>query len=114
MAARSSGRERREVGALREVLAQQPVGVLVRAALPRPVRIAEVDSSPVSRLKLRVVGHLGALVPGERSAQLVRQRGDHAGDRFADRLGSVPGERWSVLEHGARRALPSEADGGAS
>src|SRR3982751_1310369 len=34
---------RAEVGALWKVLAQQPVGVLVRAALPRTVGIAEVD-----------------------------------------------------------------------
>ena len=32
-----------EIGAFREVLAQQPVGVLVRAALPGAVGIAEVD-----------------------------------------------------------------------
>ena len=32
-----------EIGALWKVLAQQPVGVLVGAALPWAVRIAEVD-----------------------------------------------------------------------
>ena len=32
-----------QVGFLREVLSQQPVGVLVGAALPRALRIAEVD-----------------------------------------------------------------------
>src|SRR3954447_11475608 len=32
-----------EVGALWKVLPQQPIGVLVRAALPGAVRIAEVD-----------------------------------------------------------------------
>ena len=32
-----------EVGALREVLAKQTVRVLVRAALPRAVRVTEVD-----------------------------------------------------------------------
>jgi hypothetical protein len=32
-----------QVRALREILAQQPVGILVRAALPWTVRIAEVD-----------------------------------------------------------------------
>src|SRR3954469_836900 len=32
-----------EVGALWKVLAQQPVGVLVRATLPGAVRVAEVD-----------------------------------------------------------------------
>src|SRR5215208_5940719 len=34
---------RAQVGAFGEVLPQQPVGVLVRAALPWTVRIAEVD-----------------------------------------------------------------------
>ena len=33
----------REVGTLGEVLAQQAIGVLVRPALPRTLRIAEVD-----------------------------------------------------------------------
>src|SRR5437588_12869661 len=32
-----------EVGAFREVLTQQPIGVLVSAALPRALRVAEVD-----------------------------------------------------------------------
>jgi hypothetical protein len=32
-----------EVGAFGEVLAQQPVGVLVGGALPRALRVAEVD-----------------------------------------------------------------------
>src|SRR5205823_10053787 len=32
-----------QVRALRKVLAQQPIGVLVRPSLPRTVRIAEVD-----------------------------------------------------------------------
>src|SRR6188472_4407484 len=36
------GTVRAQVGALREVLPQQPVRVLVRAALPRAVRVAEV------------------------------------------------------------------------
>src|SRR4051794_37759812 len=34
---------RTEVGPLGEVLAQQPVGILVRATLPGALRIAEVD-----------------------------------------------------------------------
>ena len=33
----------RDLGALREVLTQQPVGVLVAAALPGAARVAEVD-----------------------------------------------------------------------
>src|SRR4051812_21420828 len=35
-----------EVGSLGKVLAQQPVGVLVRAALPGAVRVTEVDLDP--------------------------------------------------------------------
>jgi hypothetical protein len=37
------GGVQREVGLLREVLAQQPVRVLVAAALPGTVGVAEVD-----------------------------------------------------------------------
>ena len=37
------GAMRAEVGAFREILAQQPVSVLVRATLPRALRIAEID-----------------------------------------------------------------------
>ncbi len=33
-----------QVGILRDILPRQPVGVLVRAALPEAVRIAEVDA----------------------------------------------------------------------
>ncbi len=35
-----------EAGALREVLPEQPVGVLVRAALPGAGRVGEVDLQP--------------------------------------------------------------------
>jgi hypothetical protein len=41
--------------------------------------------------------HLGALVPAQRSAQLLGQRCDRAGDRVTDRLGAVAGERGTVL-----------------
>ena len=86
-----------EVGALWEVLAQQAVGVLVGAALPGAVRIAEVDVDVGVDAELSVLGHLGALVPGQRSAELLGQRGDRGRDRVTDGLGAVPGERRSVL-----------------
>jgi transposase len=41
-----SGRVNRQVGALGQVLAQEPVGVLVRPALPWRVCIAEIDRDP--------------------------------------------------------------------
>ena len=51
-----------EVDAFREVLAQQPVAVLVGAALPWAVRIAEVHRQARLDAQLSVLGHLGALV----------------------------------------------------
>lgn len=64
-----------QVGAFREVLAQEPVGVLVRAALPRRVGVAEVDGDAGGDGEAHVPGHLGSLVPGDRLAELVGQGG---------------------------------------
>src|SRR3954466_10851715 len=94
------GAVRAEVGALWKVLAQQPVGVLVRAALPGAVRIAEVDLDACVDLQARVLGHLGALIPGQRSSQLFGYGDDRARDGVAHRLSPMPGERGPVL--GAR------------
>jgi len=81
-----------EVGALREVLTQQAVGVLVGAALPWALWVAEVDLQAGVEPQPFVLGHLGALVPGQRAAQLLRERrdrfaarsrrGSHSCDRF--------------------------------
>src|ERR1700674_1872185 len=54
-----------EVGALGEVLAEQAVGVLVGASLPRACRVAEVNLYAGRHLDLKVVAHLVALVPGQ-------------------------------------------------
>jgi len=78
-----------EVGALREPLAQQAVGVLVRAALPGAVRVAEVDRQSGVDAQLGMLGHLAALISGQRPTQLVGQRRDRGGDRQA--LSTVPG-----------------------
>ena len=51
-------------------LAEQPIGVLVGAALPRRVRVAEVDLDAGVDLDLLVAGHLLAAVPGEGLEQL--------------------------------------------
>src|SRR3954453_8192068 len=61
---------RAEVGALWKVLAQQPVGVLVRATLPGAVRVAEVDRHASLDPELGVLGHFRSLIPGQRSSQL--------------------------------------------
>src|SRR4051812_17196838 len=57
-----------EVGALWKVLAQQPVGVLVRAALPGAVRVAEVDLKTGVDPQAGMLAH--PLIPGQRSSQL--------------------------------------------
>ena len=77
---------------------------------------ADRRSTPAGRSvdpQLGVLGHLGALVPGQRAAQLLRQRCDRAGDRVTDRLGAVAGERGTVL-HPRAIVLPSAGGEGAS
>src|SRR5215207_1799361 len=59
-----------EVSALREGLAQQPVAVLVRAALPGAVGIADVDLKTGVDPQAGVRAHLRPLIPGQRSSQL--------------------------------------------
>lgn len=58
-----------EVGALGEVLADQAVGVLVGAALPRGVRVAEVDGHVRRGADPFVQGEFRSLVPGQRIAR---------------------------------------------
>src|SRR5215217_6236656 len=65
------GAVRAEVSALWEVLAQQPVGVLVRAALPGAMRIAEVDLKTGVDPQAGVLAHLRPLIPGQRLPQLL-------------------------------------------
>src|SRR2546428_8001464 len=47
-----------QIRLLRQVLAQEPIGVFVRAALPRALRIAEVDLYIGSHGEALVLGHL--------------------------------------------------------
>src|SRR4051794_18685682 len=82
----------REVGALGEVLPEQAVGVLVGAALPGALRVAEVHLQARVDLQLGVLGQLGALVPGQRAAQVLGQGAELGGDRVADGLGARPGD----------------------
>ena len=55
-----------QVGALGQVLAQEAVGVLVAAALPGAVGVAEEHRDAGGHAEPGVAGHLGALVPGQR------------------------------------------------
>ena len=83
-----------EVGAFGEGLAQEPVGVLVRAALPRGVRVSEVDPHTGDRLDPFVVEHLVALVPRQRSPQRRRQRGERGDELVADQSSVMAAAQW--------------------
>src|SRR6185436_3203427 len=97
-----------QIGALREVLAQQSVGVLVGAALPRALRIAEVDLDTRIDLQPIMLGHFSALIPGQRTAQFFGQGDDGACNRVAHGLSSVSRERRPVL-HAWSFAVPCKA-----
>jgi hypothetical protein len=60
-----------EVAALGKVLAEQPIGVFVGAALPGAARVAEIDLHARVDGELGVLGHLLAVIPGEGAAQLL-------------------------------------------
>src|SRR3954462_12795958 len=60
-----------EVSAFWKVLAQQPIGVLIRAALPGAVGIAEVDRHASLDPELGVLGHFRSLIPRQRLSQLL-------------------------------------------
>ena len=92
-----------EVGALREVLPQQAVGVLVRAALPGALRVTGVDGQAGVDTQLGVLGHLRALVPGQGPAELLG-RVDRRCDRIADCFGAVPGQSGTVLGSGLAKS----------
>ena len=90
-AARSVGGVDAQVGALREVLAQQPVGVLVARPLPRAGLLAEVHRH-AQRLR-RSRRATPSPCPGPRSATgaLRRQLRQNASiEGVADRVGGVP------------------------
>src|SRR5271168_1128093 len=93
-----------EVCSSREVLAEQAVGVLVGAALPRALWVTEVHLKPAVDRELCVLCHLRALVPGERAAQLLGQRGDLSGDGIAHCFSSAAGQRRPVLRSWATLA----------
>src|SRR5215469_6357722 len=87
-----------EIGAFRKILAQQSVGVLIGAALPWAVRIAEIDLDASVDLQACVLSHLSSLIPSQRLTQLLRQGDDRSRNGVAHRLGTMPGECGAVLQ----------------
>lgn len=91
----------REVGALGEILPDEPVGVLDRALLPGVVRRAEVEQRARLALHARPVGELLAAVGRHRAARLAGERLDlDVGDlgsavRGRPRPGRSCGRPWT-------------------
>ena len=59
----------RQVGSFREVLSQQPICVFVGAALPRALRITQVDVHIGGHRKTFMLGHLQPAIPRQRAPQ---------------------------------------------
>ena len=93
---------------MRQVLAQQPVGVLVGAALPRALRIAEVDIDLGCEREATMVGKFLAAVPGQRPAEFARQGAGLLDQRCNDRVGLLVGDLGQ--DHVARLALDQGHD----
>jgi len=102
--------ERGEVGAPGHVLAEQPVGVLVDAALPGATGVGEVDLDAGDVGEPFVLRHFASLIVGQREAPLrvnAIEDGAKAGDRGR-------GTRIVHLRqrHEQRGSLDQRADGG--
>lgn len=98
-----------QVGSLGEVLAQQPIGVLVGAALPGAVRVAEVHLHVQRRRHACMQGEFGSLVPCQAVAQQCGQGPHLADDGVLHVFGVVPvGQAQEDREPGG--AFHEEAD----
>src|SRR5450759_4773773 len=84
-------RVHRQVSSLRKVLSQQTIGVLVGTALPRTLRIAEVNVDIGRQRKSSMIRKLLAPVPGQRLIQLTRQHFRLLDERGNNRLGVLVG-----------------------
>ncbi len=115
----------RQVGPFGELLELEPVRVLVAAALPGRVWIAEIDVDAGLDGEVCVLGHLFSLVPGHAVAEEVgkgfhflgQERGDAVGGAINDVLDNCAG-RLSRLSWGlagtyvvAGRHVPAIAQG---
>jgi hypothetical protein len=80
-----------EICPLREVLAKQPIRVLVGSTLSRALPIAEEDLQASVDTQLRMLPHLGTLVPCERTTQLLGPRVTHSSPAM-----TPDGNRWKI------------------
>jgi hypothetical protein len=111
----------RQVGALRKVLSQQAIGVLVRSTLPRALRIAKIDVDVGRQRKATMSRQFFAPIPGQGLIQLLwkllrllNECGDHRpgilachlGQHHVTRLTLDQGRDVGVVRPGQQIALP--------
>src|SRR6266487_1868509 len=99
------------IRAFREVLPQQAVGILIRAPLPRRMRMREEHGDVGFEGQRGVLGHLRALVPGDRPEQARRHVRQGLDDAIADG-GGVPAVRQRDRDEIAAHALHQCAHSG--
>ena len=107
----------RQIGALWQVLADQPIDVLAAASLPRAVRITEVNLDARVGAQLCMPGHLFALVVRQRmahgfgnAAQLGRKAFQCRCGRGVGQLGQYHQARASLNQHAHGRPVASALD----
>ena len=107
----------REVRALGQELADQPVGVLAGAALPGAVRVAEVHHHAGVDCQLGMARHLLALVVGQglahgfgNAAQLGGEAFQGGGSRRIGQLDQHDQARAALDQNAHRRAIASALD----
>jgi len=100
-----------EVETFGQVMANAVVLAFAGGALPRAMGVAEEDLELEFIRELGVFGHFFALVVSEGATQPVGQRGELAGERFADARGVLGGK--VAKDDVAGLALDEHADGGA-
>ena len=98
-------KQQEQAPALGEVLADQSVGVLVGGSLPGAVGVGEVDRDAGGGGEAGVLGHLAALVPGDRGPHGPGQVGDHGLQGLGDGVRVVAGAQ-TVDQHEAAGAPP--------
>ena len=82
--------------ALGQVLAHQSIGVLVDAALPGAVRVAEVDSHACLLGQFLVQGHLAALIIGQAQAHQLSDAVELVREGL-QRVGGAGGLEWRLV-----------------
>lgn len=86
-----------EVCAFREVLPQKAVCIFIAPALPRALRVAEIDIDPCLRLELFVLRHFGALIPGQRFAHVFWQVLNGSCNCVPNRFGTMSSQSRTVF-----------------